>query len=503
MSERGDDIIQPQTAPLSHLATGQSKRGLLQRLDWRSVSVVVAVLAAVALAYVWAPTPAVAPERTVVPAPAGDDVPATATAADEPLAPFAATQKQLARENAQEALSRFVEHQIQLEESMAVDSWGADALAAAMALAQEGDAQFLKEKFAQALATYDQAVAELQALIDEGERLYRERLDAGRVAIADLEPAEAVVQLEAALLIKPEGADALSELQRAGLLPDIISKMRSAKNHELNARYAQALALYDEVAALDPATSGLAEARASVARAQAGNDLNSQISRGFAALNERRFDAARRAFNAALQLDPANEIAAGGLQQVAEQNDLAIIRRHQRDAEAAMAREAWQEAADAYGAALDLDPNIQFASNGKRAALAHQRAERLLGRIMDAPNKLSSQKLYLDAQTILAEARALEQTGPKLQAAIDTVADLLIQYRDPVDVVLVSDNATDVIVSNVGRLGVFEEKLLTLRPGEYTIRGSQDGCRDIFLKVEVLPGIQPIEVRCVETLARQ
>ena len=306
MSDRGDDIIQPQTAPLSHLATGQSKRGLLQRLDWRSVSVVLAVLGAVALAYVWAPAPSVAPARTAAPVPAEDDAGAATSEPAEPLPPFAATQKQLARENAQEALARFVEHQIQLEESMAVESWGTEALAAAMALAQEGDAQFLREEFTEALATYDQAVTELQALIGEGERLYQERLDAGRVAIADLEPDEAVAQLEAALIIKPEDADALSELRRAGLLPDIISKMRSAKNHELNARYAQALALYDEVAALDPATSGLAEARASVARAQAGNDLNSQISRGFAALNERRFDAARQAFNAALQLDPGS-----------------------------------------------------------------------------------------------------------------------------------------------------------------------------------------------------
>ena len=419
------------------------------------------------------------------------------------MAPFARTQHQLAREKAQDALAQFVERQILLQDSMQAGTWGADGLAAAMALAQSGDELFLKEEFDAALDAYSEAAVRMQALITEGERLYEERLENGRAAIADLDPQAAVRELEAALVIKPEGADAVGELARARQLPEIIGMLRTAKNHELGGRFDAALALYDDVAALDPATTGLAELRADVARAQAGDSLNAYISRGFAALNERRFDAARTAFNAALRLDPGNDIAQGGLQQVAEQNDLAIIREYERTAQAAMAREAWQEAADAYEAALELDANIQFASNGRSAALAHQRIQRLLNRIIDAPGKLSSQKLYLDAEAIFAEAQTLEFAGPKLQASTARVGELLTLYRDPVEVTLLSDNATDVIMSNVGKLGVFERKSLTLRPGEYTIRGSQDGCRDVFLKVEVLPGIEPIDVRCAEILARQ
>lgn len=503
MSDRDDNIIQPQTAPLSHLASAKAKSRQQSLLDWRSATVAVAVVLVVGLAVWWQPEApvTVAPER-------GESVasptsPPAASPQTDDLAPFARAQHQLTREKAQDALAQFVERQIELEDNMQVASWGAEGLAEAMALAQTGDERFLKEDFEVALESYSQAADRMQSLIAEGERLYGQRVDNGLAAVADFDPDAAVREIEAALVIKPEGPEAIAGLARARTLPEIIGKLRTAKNHELGGRFDEAVALYDEVAQLDPQTTGLAELRAGVARQRAGDSLNAYISRGFSALNEKRFEAARSAFNAALKLDPGNDIAAGGLQQVAEQNDLAIIRSYEQKGKAAMAAEAWQEAADAYAAALELDSNIQFASSGRSAALAHQRVQRLLNRIIDAPGKLSSQKLYLDAEAILAEANALEFAGPKLQASATEVGELLALYRDPVEVTLVSDNATDVIMSNVGKLGAFERKTLTLRPGEYTIRGSQDGCRDVVRKVEVLPGIQPIDVRCAETLARQ
>ncbi len=75
-----------------------------------------------------------------------------------------------------------------------------------------------------------------------------------------------------------------------------------------------------------------------------------------------------------------------------------------------------------------------------------------------------------------------------------------LEVESAVLVTLLSDNFTEVVLSNIGRLGNFQSKVLSLRPGEYTIRGSARGCRDIFLTVTVLPGIAPIEVFCMETI---
>jgi len=505
MSEPQEDIIQAQHAPLSHLSEKKSAAGLGQMLDWRSVVMAGIVVVTLVVAIVWRPapsSPASVAEAPGSPAAAAADGTAVSTppGADAQLAPFAQTQRQRVRTQAQDALSEFVERQILLEENMQVDAWGAEALGAALEMAKAGDAAFLKEQFDEALDAYSAAVASINSVLDLGNQLFAAYLAEGLAAIAALEPQAAVDALQQALTIKPEDNEARAALERAQQLPDIIGMLRTAKNHELGGRFQQALDVYDKVAQLDPATTGLAQLRAAARAGQAGDDLSAYISQGFSALENRRFEQAKTAFNSALRLDPDNNIAKGGLQQVAERSDLARIQRLQNEAQQALQDERWQQALDAYDTVLQLDANIQFALNGSSAARQHLRAQNLLEKISSEPQKLSSQKLYLDAVAILEEARTLEHAGPKLTALTATVAELLVMYRDPVDVVLLSDNATRIIMSNVGELGYFERKTLSLRPGQYTIRGSQNGCRDIYLSVDVLPGIAPLDLSCREQL---
>ena len=503
MSDPQDVVIRPQEAPLSHLASEQRTNPLRAYLDWRVLALVALVGAAILFAVYWRPdvqAPARAPGS-------GGTADATSeegdvVAADNELAPFAQAQRKRAREEAQAALSLFVERQIQLEQGMQVDAWGASELERAMTEAKSGDEEFLRENFDAALASYEAAAAAMGDVIARGDALFEERLVDGIGHIDERRPAAAAASIASALEIKPDDPGAQAVQQRVAKLPQVITLLRTARNHELGGRYDDALASYDEVLAVDPLTVGIEALRAQARSGQAGDDLTANISQGFAALERNDFDGARSAFNRALKIDPNNDVALGGLAQVADKYDLNVIERHRKAALEAMANERWQPAIDAYEAVLELDGNIQFAVSGLRDAKNHQRAQNLLARIAGAPEKLSNEKLYLDAVDILERSRALTRRGPTLDKLVDEVGDLLTLYRDPVDVVLLSDNATDVIVSNVGRLGFFERKTLSLRPGQYTIRGSQAGCRDIYMSVDVIPGIDPLSVACEETIQR-
>ncbi|MEM9621126.1 MAG: hypothetical protein AAF993_05720 [Pseudomonadota bacterium] len=500
MSDTESDIIQPSAAPLSHLNKEKQRRG--SGFDWRIVGLGAVVLGVLIFALSWRPeiTPPATTGNSNATQNLSDTSPTPASTQTPELAPFAASQQQRAREKAQEALAAFVEHQIQLEETMDVAQWGQAELDAALTLAQSGDAEFASENFDAALELYDQAVAQLQALLQRGDDVFAEHIAQTQQHIDALNADEALYSIGQALAIKAEDATALALQQRASNLPEIVSLLRTAKNHELGGRPAEALAVYAQIAALDPDTKGLNRLRAEAAAAQANNKVAQHLSRAFKLLSDQQFNAARGAFNAALQIEPDNDIAKGGLAQLAKENDLAVIKAHQQQADAAIEEENWQVAIDAYSAVLQMDNNIQFARNGLNNAKAHQRSSNLLNRIAAEPQKLSRQALYLEAVDIVNAARNLEFQGPKMREAIQQVDTLIILYRDPVDVVLVSDNATEVIMSNVGQLGRFDRKTLSLRPGQYTIRGSQDGCRDIYLSIEVLPGIAPVEVACQESL---
>ena len=65
-----------------------------------------------------------------------------------------------------------------------------------------------------------------------------------------------------------------------------------------------------------------------------------------------------------------------------------------------------------------------------------------------------------------------------------------------------SDNETEVIVYKVARLGRFEQRQLTLRPGTYTAVGTRLGYRDVRREIVVLHDAipAPITIACVEKI---
>ena len=492
-----NEIIAPKKAPLTHL---QNDKPGPRRWHWRAITAGAAVLCVVIFVLSWRPGVDLNRAQAARPNTMTEVTTSPVKAAPKALPPFEATQRALARERAQKALAAFVEKQIILEQGMQVDVWGTDLLAEALTAAKQGDADFVQERFPESLVAYDQAVALISDVLQEGERRHEQHLKNSQAAVEILDYAAASREVEAALLLKPTAPATQALKTRVEKLPTIQTLLRDAKNHELGGRFDAALARYEDVRQLDPFTTGLDALITSAQRGLASNQLQSLLSQAFAQLSAGRYEPARGAFNAALNLDPDNEMAIGGLQQVAEQNDLAIIRTRQDAGNLALAEERWQDAQDSFTAILKLDANIQFAKDGVAAAREHQRIETILSKIRQEPQRLSAQSLYLEAETIVSAANTLAYKGPTLNALIAHGSRLLDLYRNPVDVTLLSDNATEVIVSNIGRLGRFEQKVLNMRPGQYTIRGSQRGCKDIYMSIEVIPGISPVDVSCAERL---
>ena len=421
------------------------------------------------------------------------------TAAEQPP-PFAALRREQAREQASAALARFVELELRLRDELNVGPWGQEGYDEARNLAQAGDEAFVAEKFEQAIDGYRQAADALAALLDAGHAQFSQALAEAVAAIDARRPEEARAQLDRAKQIRPDEPKLAQAEARAARLPELIARFRQARNHELAESWAEALQAYEGIRALDAATAGLADAIAEARRKEAAQRLHGHLSAGFAALERRQFAAATRAFDQALAMDPNNASALGGRQQIAEQSVLMEINRLQQQATAFAAAEQWREAADAHRSILALDANVQFARAGLQQADAQRQALEALDDLMADADRLSAEARYRDALKTLEDAKQRRPRGPVLTAAIDKADALLRRYGKPVPVLLRSDNATEVLLSNIGPLGRFAEKRLHLRPGAYTLIGSRDGCRDVRTQITVAEGMAPIDIRCREAL---
>ena len=203
------------------------------------------------------------------------------------------------------------------------------------------------------------------------------------------------------------------------------------------------------------------------------------MSRGLTALGRGQWEAAKKNFEAASRLRPDAPEAADGLARVAsaERRDLVMagIDRGREFEEA----ERWAEAEQAYAQVLAVDPEAAHALAGKERAALRASLDEQLEYHLENPGRFSSPSVFDDATGVLGEAREVTPSGPRLSAQVERLEKLLEAASTPVEVVLESDNATDVVVYRVGRIGTFTRRQLELRPGTYTAVGSRDGYRAV------------------------
>jgi len=226
------------------------------------------------------------------------------------------------------------------------------------------------------------------------------------------------------------------------------------------------------------------------------------MSEGLAALDRQDYTAATDAFQRAQELDPGSSQARSGLARALAGAKVQEIATHRSQASRKEDLEDWPSAAQEYEAVLALDPAIRFAQIGlerarDRASL-HERLEYHLAN----PGRLASPEVHESTTDLLAEAQAVDSPGALLTDQITRLTEQLQVAATPVTVWLESDNLTRVVVYRVGDLGKFQRRSVDLRPGIYTVVGTRDGYRDVRLRLEVVPGraTQPLAVRCKEAI---
>ncbi len=298
-------------------------------------------------------------------------------------------------------------------------------------------------------------------------------------------------------------------------LNGVLPLLADAENAERAQNYSRAAQDYSQALALD---SGNEKARAGLARSNAafGNDNYAKaVGSGFAALGAGRLDDARDAFAKARTLRPNGIEAAEGMRRVGaalSAKGFALLRQRAAGLEA---QERWDEAVQTYDAALQADPSLAFAQEGKNRAAARAQLGAAMQALIDRPERLSSQSVREQARALLQTANEQTSSGPVLRSQIARLGLLLPDYEKsarsdasradmdkPVRLSLVSDNATAVAIPSIGQFGTFAKRDIQLRPGRYTVIGTRDGYRDVRRDITIAPGqeSQTVSVSCSDPI---
>ena len=416
------------------------------------------------------------------------------------IPPFRQSELAQAEARARDTIAEVVELQRLLEQEMRIEAWGAETYAAVLDQAIEGDRLFEEANYDAAQAEYEAAAASLKALRDDGFARFQDAVARALAALDAFDSGAAATAFAEALSIQPNDAGALAGADRAARQPQVLELVRASERARLRGDLKRAEELLAQARAHDSLTRGLDAKIADIRAARAEDAYREALSAAFAALERGAFDSAEAAFNGVLATRPEDAGALAGLQQTAQRRTLARIDSLRAQAAAEESADHWEAALATFEAALAIDSSLQFARDGSARMRERVRTIRAIDAILDDPAALSEDARFREANALVAKAGVQTGAGTTFAARVRALAELLSRVSKPVELILVSDNATDVVIHKIAALGSFERRTLQLRPGRYTIVGSRDGCRDVRMEILLEAGLPPVTVRCEEPI---
>jgi len=407
----------------------------------------------------------------------------------------------VARSETEEVLGELLSMMSTLEQR-AVQRWGGLRYKQAQELYEQGDAAYLLRDYATASDKYSATIELVEPLLDEVEQVFAKTFSDAQAALQAANTLDALRLFELAVAISPSDAAAQAGYARARNLDQVLALTERGMTFERDLELAAAQQNYAQAVELDPqwqpAQDGLQRVNAEINQM----DFDARMTEGLFAIADGHYDAARAAFRMAKALKPESREPADGLLQVEQEIRLNQISSYEQQAQQQEEDELWLLAAATYERLLELDANLEFAQQGLQHAREMSALHKQLDEFILKPDSLSAPSTMQKATMMVVNITRMPDVGPRLGAQRDELSRLLKRAATPLQVQLISDNATDVSIYKIGKLGSFETHELTLRPGKYVAVGSRPGFRDVRLEFLVGPEqeAKPIVIRCEEAI---
>ncbi len=393
--------------------------------------------------------------------------------------------------------------QLQAEaEADGINDWAGDSFGAIRETAAEADRLLDGHQNTKAAAKYQEATTALKSLQASRPALLTDALADGTRALAEGNGETAIKFFIRALALDPASDKARRGLDRAKNIDQIMALYAEAQAAQEKDELKAAEDILSRIRTLDrefqPAVSALVLVRAKLEE----QAFNGAMAGFVQALTEKRSKAARAYLDRAEKLRPQSSMVRDGKKQLQQLAALQTLRRLQSQYGKAVTSENWAQARDICRQALQVDPRAAFAQAGLEKAKKRLALDTAMQAILDDPSRLQEKAVLVQARQTLAAARSVPDPGPQLSRRITKVDALLAVADKQVNVVLQSDNATEIVIYRVGKMGRFTRKTVHLRPGHYTVVGSRPGFRDVRREFEVRANDrQPqLTIRCTEVI---
>ena len=369
------------------------------------------------------------------------------------------------RNDAEKALQNFLRLQAQpgLDN---VEEWAVGAWQKASDTAERGDDEFGGGDFIAALDSYKDAGRQLQEILDGRDDILQQSLEAGWRFLGENAIEEATVAFGRVLAMQAGHPQAGLGLERSAARDQVLEFFVAAQQAEISEQLPLAAENYTFALQLDPLYLPARQALDKVENELRNRAFQDSFGRALRGIEKGQYADAERALSEASGIRPGDSAIKDARQRLSAARRQARLTALRHEAEQLEKTENWVASNDRYVQALKIDPQAAYARNGLTRSVEKIKLHQQLDHYLADVTRLYSDDPLDNARKLLAVNQVTATNEPLLAEKLLKLEQAVNLAVIPVDLLIISDNLTEVIIYKVGRLGTFGEKHLSLRPGK-------------------------------------
>lgn len=352
-----------------------------------------------------------------------------------------------------------------------------------------GEYLLARESLQQARMLVKELAAEYAVRLATAKREASESFDNQQVVQAER-------AIERALKLNPDDAAMLSLQKRVLVLPKVLELLLQADVARKENRLEKEAKVLQKLLAIAPHPE----------RAARLKTLHQQ-------LMEQKFDHAVRATQRALnagdldaavtQIAVAKKISPKHTALETLQSQIKQLRTEREYAkqfalgEQAKQRDDWPATETFFERAVQLIPGSQKAINEHATAQQITSATRKINRILNTTQRLSDKGVLDSVEAYVHKVAELADKSVSLKKIHSELAHNVKLYQAEVEVTVISDEQTYILVRGEGQVGKTKRRVILLRPGKHVFEGSRSGYKSKLVTLHIEPGASGAEVTIV------
>lgn len=323
------------------------------------------------------------------------------------------------------------------------------------------------------------------SLISESERNYQDAMQKANNAFAEDNYEVALFNVKQALIFNLTSQDASELLDKVESLPEILDLIEQAKVARLENKHQQELNILSKIISLSPERKDVVKRSEELKKIIKSNEYSSKINQIYDYIKKGNIRKSRELLGQLKRAYPNKPELNDIVGEIAKLEKKIKIQNWNKLAKAASEKDDWKAASQYLNNIIALIPaDVEYSERLKQANDIVSLGNSLSTFTTD-PYRLSNKNYLAKAESVIESSKAYLDDSLSLKIKSEQLEERIQQVNSKVDIKVLSDNNTHILVRGVGIIGKTTAKDIQLLPGQYKFEGKREGYKSKLLNVLV------------------